>query len=169
LISRTSAIPHDSADRGWSEARLEHSPLDAAFTLRSALEPILDGLPTGPLPRLPDVAIPAGRTRACRCRAFVSYPGSCAPAVHHAAAGNRGVTAHAASIRGSSWPDAGKGNREQNCKHSHALLLQNPRRISIAHRTAFAGLSSRRGAPPERDGLFKSWASPSGRARAGGG
>jgi hypothetical protein len=59
------------------------------------------------------------------------------------------MTAHAASIRGNSWPDAGKGNREQNCKHSHALLLQNPRRISIAYRTAFAGLSSRRGAPPE--------------------
>src|ERR1700730_3669335 len=116
LISRTSAIPHDSADRGWSEARLEHSPLDAAFTLRSALEPILDGLPTGALARLPDVAIPAGRTRACRCRAFVSYPSSCAPAVHHAAAGNRGVTAtpHPSAAAAGPMPERVTANRIVN-------------------------------------------------------
>jgi len=112
--------------------------------LRSALEPILDGLPTGPIARFPDVAKSAGRTRACRYRAFVPYLGSCAPAIDDARPRNRRVAPRTTTVCGSSRSDTGKGNCEQNCKRSHALLLQNPRRASIAHHTAFAGLSWRR-------------------------
>jgi hypothetical protein len=112
----------------------------------SALQPILDGLTTGPNARFPDEATRAGKTRACRYRAFVPYPGSCAPAIDRARARNRRVAPRTTTVCGGSWSDAGKGNREQNCQRSHALLLQTPRRISIAHRTAFAGPSSRRNA-----------------------
>ena len=94
--------------------------------LRATLEPILDGLPTGPKASFPDVARWAGRTRACRCGAFVPYLGACAPAIDHARARNCRVAPRTTTVCGCSRSDGRKGNCEQNCKRSHALLLQNP-------------------------------------------
>jgi len=90
------------------------------LVLRASLEPIPDGLPTGPAKRLPDEANRAGRTRARRDRAFVPYFGSSAPAVDSARAGNRRVTPWTTTGCCSSRDEAGKDNREQNCRLSHA-------------------------------------------------
>ena len=73
----------------------------------ATLEPILDGLPTGPLARLPFVANRAGRTRACRDRAFVPYLGSRTPAIDYAPAGNRRVAPRTAAVCCGSRDEAG--------------------------------------------------------------
>ena len=86
-------------------------PTNAIEVVEATLEPILDGLPTGPLARLPDVANRAGRTRACRDRAFVPYLGSSAPAIDYAPAGNRRVAPRTAAVCCGSRDEAGKDNR----------------------------------------------------------
>ena len=73
----------------------------------ATLEPILDGLPTGPLARLPDVAKWAGRTWACGDGAFVPYPGSSAPPIDYAPAGNRRVAPRTAAVCCGSRDEAG--------------------------------------------------------------
>jgi hypothetical protein len=73
---------------------------------RATLEPILDGLPTGPLARLPDV-----RTRTCRDRTFVPYLGPSAPAIDYARAGNRRVAPRTAAVCCGSRDEVGKDKR----------------------------------------------------------
>jgi len=95
-------IVETAATTGVTVACLARDPI---------LEPILDGLPTGPLARLPDIAKRAGRTRACRDGAFVPYLGSSAPAIDYAPAGNCRVAPRTAAVCCGSRDEAGKNNR----------------------------------------------------------
>src|SRR6478752_4639495 len=80
----------------------------------TTLSPILDGLPTGPRARFPDVTSAARRTRTGSDRAFVPYLGSRPPSVDHARAANRSMTPRTAAVSGSSRADAGKDHHGQN-------------------------------------------------------
>ena len=98
---------------GVTERQLAHNGFDSRLLgCRHRRHPIPDGLLTGLKTTAPDESGRAGRTRACRNRAFVPYVGSSAPAIDYARAVNRRVAPRtAAESCCSSRDEAGKDNR----------------------------------------------------------